>query len=119
MVNEAKLNSYLKKCELQYRADHLDPGCSDTLDWLAPHCGSVSEIAAYLRSLGFRIAEQIDEEPWPGERHQWVVTTSLVIQCVETEAMVNWCNKNGFKPIPSASCVIGGLLIGDYEKDVS
>lgn len=79
MVNEAKLNSYLKKCELQYRADHLDPGCSDTLDWLAPHCGSVSEIAAYLRSLGFRIAEQIDEEPWPGERHQWVVTTSKVI----------------------------------------
>lgn len=44
---------------------------------------------------------------------------TLVIQCVETEAMVNWCNKNGFKPIPSASCVIGGLLIGDYEKDVS
>lgn len=79
MVNEAKLNSYLKKCELQYRADHLDPGYSDTLDWLAPHCGSVSEIAAYLRSLGFRIAEQIDEEPWPGERHRWVVTTSKVI----------------------------------------
>ena len=56
MLNEAKLDSYLKKCELQYRADHLAPDCSDTLGWLAPYCGSVSEIA-----------------------DQWVVTTSKII----------------------------------------
>lgn len=87
MVDESKLDRYLKKCELQYRADHLDPGSADTLDWLAPYCGSVSEIAAFLRSLGFRIAEMIDEEPWPGEKHQWVTTTSKVLVYAGTNGM--------------------------------
>lgn len=77
MVDETKLTAYLKKCELQYRADHTDG--ADTLDWLAPYCGSVQEIAGFLRSLGFRIAAIMDEEPWPGEKHQWVVTTSGVV----------------------------------------
>lgn len=77
MVDETKLFAYLKKCELQYRADHAER--SESLDWLAPHCGSVQEIADFLRSIGFRIASIVDEEPWPGEKHQWVVTTSGVV----------------------------------------
>lgn len=76
-VDEAKLHNHLLKCELQYRADHADG--ADTLDWLAPYCGSTKQVAAFLRSLGFRIARIVDEEPWPGEKHQWVVTTSGVV----------------------------------------
>lgn len=77
MIDETKLRNHLLKCELQYRADHS--GGASTLGWLAPYCGSTKEVAAFLRSLGFRIARIVDEEPWPGERHQWVVTTSGVV----------------------------------------
>lgn len=77
MIDESKLSAFLKKCELQYRADHLD--CAETLEWLAPYCGTVQEIASFLRSLGFHISQITDEEPWPGERYQWVITTSGVI----------------------------------------
>lgn len=77
MIDESKLSAFLRKCELQYRADHLD--CAETLEWLAPYCGTVQEIASFLRSLGFHISQITDEEPWPGERYQWVITTSGVI----------------------------------------
>ena len=77
MVDETNLRNYLLKCELQYRADHTEG--ADTLDWLAPYCGSTKEIADFLRSIGFRIARIVDEELWPGEKHQWVVTTSGVV----------------------------------------
>lgn len=40
----------------------------------------------------------------------------LVIQCVETPEMVNWCIKNGFSPIPSASMIFDGVILGDYRK---
>jgi hypothetical protein len=30
--------------------------------------------------------------------------------------MVNWCIKNGFSPIPSASMVFDGIIMGDYRK---
>lgn len=40
----------------------------------------------------------------------------LVIQCVETPEMVNWCKKNGFSPIPSASMIFDGVILGDYRK---
>lgn len=49
------------------------------------------------------------------QKHQ---IPTLVIQCVETEAMIGWCNKNGFTPVPSASCIVDGLLMGDYEKEI-
>lgn len=76
-MDERKLRNYLLKCELQYRADHQDK--ADCLDWLAPYCGSVEEIQRFLREIGFRIKSVVNEEPWPGEIHQWVITTSGII----------------------------------------
>ena len=62
-------------------------------------CGTMTEIGAYLEA--FCHTHQIPE---------------LVIQCVETPEMVNWCNKNGFSPIPSASMIFDGIIMGDYRK---
>ncbi len=76
-VDEEELRKYLLKCELQYRAEHTQRAAY--LEWLAPYCGTVGEIATFLRDIGFRIKEIVDEEPWPGEKHQWVETTSGVI----------------------------------------
>ena len=39
MVDERKLQLYLKKCELEYRAKHSQN--AECLDWLAPYCGTV------------------------------------------------------------------------------
>lgn len=61
--------------------------------------GTMTEIGAYLEV--FCRTRQIPE---------------LVIQCVETSEMVQWCNKNGFSPIPSASMVFDGIIMGDYRK---
>lgn len=61
--------------------------------------GTMTVLAAYLEE--FCRMRQIQE---------------LVIQCVETPEMVNWCNKNGFSPIPSASMVFDGIILGDYRK---
>lgn len=52
-VDEAKLQKFLLKCELEYRAKHSQQAAC--LDWLAPHCGSVTEISQFLRELGFKI----------------------------------------------------------------
>lgn len=43
----------------------------------------------------------------------------LVIQCVETQEMVNWCIKNGFASSPSNSMEVGGLILGDYFKKIN
>lgn len=43
---------------------------------------------------------------------------SVQIQCVETEAMANWCAKNQFEPVPHSSMILGGIMIGDYQKTV-
>lgn len=83
-MNEQDLKNYLMKCEIQYRADHAEGG--SYLDWLAPHCGNVKEIQRFLREIGFYIKEVVDEEPWPGEMHQWVITTSGVIVYVNTDS---------------------------------
>lgn len=44
---------------------------------------------------------------------------SIVIQCVQTEAMANWCQKNDFQPIPHASINIHEIVLGDYKKSCS
>jgi len=44
--------------------------------------------------------------------------SEIVIQSVETRAMSNWCFKNGFRPVPSASLEIDGFVIGDYKKNI-
>ncbi len=43
------LQRHLMRCELQYRAENAPKGSE--VDWLAPHCGTVQEIARFLRSL--------------------------------------------------------------------
>ena len=50
------LQRHLMRCELQYRAENAPKGSE--VDWLAPHCGTVQEIARFLRELGFRIKER-------------------------------------------------------------
>lgn len=85
MVDEMKLQLYLKKCELEYRAKHSQN--AECLDWLAPYCGTVEEIARFLRDLGFRIKNIVDEESWPGEKHQWVETTSGILVYVGTDGL--------------------------------
>lgn len=49
-------------------------------------------------------------------RHQ---IPTVLIQCVETKAMESWCRKNGFVPCPSASALINGVMIGDYQKAIA
>lgn len=71
------LEKHLRKCELEYRAANLPNGCC--VDWLAPFCGSTQEIADYLRHLGFKIGEIIDEIDCTGEEHRRVKTTSGIV----------------------------------------
>lgn len=75
--NEEKLYNYLRKCELQYRADHAEK--PDELEWLAPYCNTVEDITAYLREIGFRVKTIVDETYSDGRRYQWVETTSGII----------------------------------------
>lgn len=42
----------------------------------------------------------------------------LLIQSVETSEMANWCIKMGFTPDPNATIFIGGVLKGDYRKQM-
>lgn len=73
----AGLQRHLMKSELEYRAKMLPKGSS--VDWLSEHCGSTQEIAEFLRGIGFRIKEIVDEETClPGEYHRWVITTNGV-----------------------------------------
>lgn len=76
-IDHEALRRYLRKCEIEYIAEHSDGG--ETIEWLAPYCGTVEQIAHFLRGLGFHIKTMVDEEPFPGERHQWVETTSGVL----------------------------------------
>lgn len=71
------LRRYLRKCEIEYIVEHSEGG--ETIEWLVPYCGTVEQIAAFLRGIGFHIKSIVDEEPVPGERHQWVGTTSGVL----------------------------------------
>lgn len=80
---ERDLARHLMKCELEYRAKKQAE--SSCVDWLVPYCNSINDIVAFLHSLGFRIARIVDDEPVPGEKHQWVETTSGVTVYVNTE----------------------------------
>lgn len=80
------LDTYLKKCELEWRAKNLPNG--SCVEWLAPVCGDLNELADYLRSLGFKIKEIIDEGEVPGDDFRWVVTTSGIIVYGNGEGLV-------------------------------
>lgn len=79
---DLELQRYLWKCELKYRAEKLPEG--STVDWLATECDSVEHIAAFLRSLGFKIKDIVDDIDCSGDRQQWVVTTSGIIVYVNS-----------------------------------
>lgn len=68
----------LWRCELQYRAENLPHGSG--VDWLAPYCYSVNEIARFLRELGFRIKEMSEyTDPCTGTKCNWVITSGGII----------------------------------------
>lgn len=67
----------LWRCELQYRAENLPHGSS--VDWLAPYCYSVNEIARFLRELGFRIKEISEHTDCTGTKCNWVITSGGII----------------------------------------
>ena len=71
------LQRHLMRCALQYRAANAPKGSE--VDWLAPHCGTVQEIARFLRELGFRIKEISDCSDCAGTKFHWVVTTSGIV----------------------------------------
>ena len=50
----------------------------------------LNEIADFLRSIGFRIKEIMDEENSFGDKFKWVETTSGIIVYAETDG---WCGK--------------------------
>lgn len=73
----SELQAHLMKCEIDFTAKKYPNGHS--IDWLANMCTSTESIAQFLRSIGYKIKAIVDEEPWPGELHQWVETTSGII----------------------------------------
>ena len=88
----AGLQRHLMKSELEYRAKMLPKGSE--VDWLGAQCGSVEDIARYLKSLGFRIREIVDEETCiPGEYHRWVVTTNGVMVYVNDKFLFGFVAK--------------------------
>lgn len=76
-VDRVALHHHLQKCEIEYIVERSEGG--ETIDWLAPYCGTVEQIAAFLRGLGFHVKSVVDEESCPGECYQWVETTSGVL----------------------------------------
>lgn len=76
------LQKHLRKCELEYRAEKMPKGCY--VDWLEPICGSTQEIAEFLRYLGFKIHEIIDDVDCGGDADQRVETTSGIIVWVNS-----------------------------------
>lgn len=71
------LQRHLMKCELEYRAKMLPSG--SCVDWLAEHCNSVTDIADFLRELGFKVKVIVDDVDCIGDPHRWVITTSGII----------------------------------------
>ena len=80
---DVELQKHLNKCELEFRAKQLPKGSN--VEWLAPHCNSVQDIAEHLRYIGFKIREVVDHEDCAGDKHQWVITTSGVIVYVNSD----------------------------------
>lgn len=83
---QVKLDNYLKKCEIEFCAHQRPRG--HYIDWIAEDCDTVEHIASRLRELGFKIRRIVDEEPWPGEVHQWVETSSGIIVYANTKGLV-------------------------------
>ena len=76
MVDETALQNYLLKCELQYRADHADG--VERVGWLMEYTRTAEQTARFLRDIGFRVKEVVDDMDCAGEHHCWVVTKNAI-----------------------------------------
>lgn len=83
MMFDIALQLHLWKCELEYRAKCFPEG--SCVPWLADDCCSTERIVRKLREIGFKVKRIVDEEPWPGEVHKWVETTSGIVVYVNSE----------------------------------
>lgn len=86
MVDETALQNYLLKCELQYRADHADG--MERVGWLMEYTRTARQATRFLRDIGFRVKEIVDDVDCAGERHCWVVTTSGVIVYADGSGLI-------------------------------
>lgn len=86
MVDETALQNYLLKCELQYRADHADG--AERVGWLMEYTRTAMQAARFLRDIGFRVKEIVDDVDCSGERHCWVVTTSGVVVYADGSGLI-------------------------------
>ena len=96
------LQKHLMKCELEYRAKMLPMGSK--VDWLGEHCGSVEEIARFLRDLGFRVGEIMDEVDCTGEAFRWVKTTNGITVYVNEGGVYGLIAKGYVSPIGNRGC---------------
>ena len=86
MVDETALQNYLLKCELQYRAEHTDG--IECVKWLGERCKNTLQAVRFLRYLGFRVKDIVDDVDCAGDRHAWVVTTSGVVVYADGSGLV-------------------------------
>lgn len=73
---------HLMKCELQFRMESLDDGEWEKVEWLAQFCDSTDKLMDFLKVIGFKIKEVVDEEEM-----KWVETTSGVLVYVGGDGM--------------------------------
>jgi len=79
VFSEDKLQNFLRKGELQYRADNDG---YKSLDWLNPYCGDTKTLAKFLRQIGLRI-ERINESFGDPNEEEWVETcTGIRVYCL-------------------------------------
>ena len=86
MVGETALQNYLLKCELQYRADHADG--AERVGWLMEYTQTAKQTARFLRDIGFRVKDIVDDVDCAGDSHAWVVTTSGVVVYADGSGIV-------------------------------
>lgn len=86
MVDETALQNYLLKCELQYRADHADG--VDRVGWLMEYTRTAKQTTRFLRDIGFRVKEVVDDVDCAGDHHAWVVTTSGVVVYADGSGLI-------------------------------
>lgn len=86
MVDETALQNYLLKCELQYRADHADG--VERVGWLMEYTRTGKQTARFLRDIGFRVKEIVDDVDCAGKHHCWVVTTSGVVVYADGSGLI-------------------------------
>ena len=81
-ARDEDVRKHLMKCELQFRMENLEDGEWDRAEWLVPFCDSTDKLMDFLKAIGFRIKEVVDDEEM-----KWVETTSGVLVYVGGDGM--------------------------------